>query len=143
MANGNMLVVEDDDQIRRLLVDYLEQKAAVRVDSARDGIEALHLMIRKSYALVVLDLMMPKMSGVDFLVSMVALASDPSVKALSELPSVVVVTAAGEEDVPAALLCERFGHVRAVLRKPLEVERLAEVIDRLAGAPGTGYLAES
>ena len=38
----DILVVEDDDEIRRLLVAYLEQREHVNVDGARDGVEALH-----------------------------------------------------------------------------------------------------
>src|SRR4051794_1388059 len=100
MATGNVLVVEDDDAIRRLLVEYLRQHSLLRVEAARDGVEALYRITTEPYSVVVLDLMMPKMSGVDLLDSMNAHISDPSVKHIDP-PRVIVITAASESDVPS------------------------------------------
>src|SRR5262245_60703225 len=93
MRDANVLVVEDDDTIRRLLVAYLKQHSYVSVEGARDGVEALHLLSTRRYRVLVLDVMMPKMSGVDVLDSVQALLSDPSVKALDAPPAAVVITA--------------------------------------------------
>src|SRR5687768_12713919 len=82
----NILVVEDDDSVRRLLAENLAARMPVEVHSARDGVEALHQISTARYAVVILDLMMPKMSGVDFLDSLNALTSDPSVKVLENPP---------------------------------------------------------
>lgn len=61
-----ILVVDDDDAIRALLRTVLRRRG-FRVDAARNGIEALELMGACRYALVILDLMMPLMSGYDLL----------------------------------------------------------------------------
>src|SRR5437763_13264402 len=100
MREANVLVVEDDDTIRRLLVEYLKQHSYVNVESARDGVEALHLINTRHYRVIVLDVMMPKMSGVDLLDSVQALLSDPSVKALETPPAVVVITATAASALP-------------------------------------------
>ncbi len=128
----NVLVVEDDDSIRKLLIDYLHESEHLNVDGARDGVEALHLIGTKSYAAIVLDLMMPYMSGVDFLDSIEALSSDPSVKTLDVLPPVVVITAAPQEAITSADIEHRFpGLVRRVFRKPLDVCELARDLKSL------------
>lgn len=130
MDNAHVLVVEDDDTIRRLLVEYLGQQAALSVEGARDGIEALHRISRKHYELVVLDLMMPLMSGVDFLDSVQALRADPSVTSLTRQPRVLIITGAPQAEVPAETLQRRFPTlVKGVFRKPLDVELLAGVVE--------------
>ena len=130
-----VLVVEDDDSIRKTLMDYLHDSAALDVDGARDGVEALHCISTRIYAVIVLDLMMPYMSGVDFLDSLEALSSDPSVKALDAPPPVVIITGAPQEAVASADLEHRFpGIVRGVFRKPLDVRALARCVQSLAEA---------
>src|SRR5439155_37935 len=100
VANFNILVVEDDDNVRRLLAEHLTARMPVNVDSARDGVEALHQISTTPYAVVILDLMMPKMSGTDLLDALVALSSDPSVKAMETPPPIVVITGAPESALP-------------------------------------------
>ena len=132
MPHGNVLVVEDDDSIRRLLVEYLREREHLDVDVARDGVEALHQVSTKRYAVVILDLMMPHMSGIDFLTSLEALRSDPSVKPLEEPPAVIVVTSAPAEHVSGDDLQRRFPEfVQGVLRKPVDVRTLATRVEAL------------
>lgn len=57
-----ILVVEDDRQIRRVVEGYLTQNG-YRVLGASDGEEGLLLAIREKPALLVLDLMLPRMDG--------------------------------------------------------------------------------
>ena len=127
MAQGNLLVVDDDDRVRRLLMEYLRERSCLNVDGARDGVEALHQMALKPYAVIVLDVIMPYMSGIDFLTSLEALLSDPSVKSLDEPPAVFVITSAPAEDVRADDLQKRFPRfIRGVMRKPLDLAMLGE-----------------
>ena len=118
MPHGTLLVVEDDDVIRGLLVEYFKSHSDVQVDAARDGAEALHQIATKDYAVVLLDLMMPHMSGIDFLVS------------LQALPTVFIITAAPDDAVPSRDIEHRFPSlVRGVMRKPLDVRALAERVE--------------
>jgi CheY-like chemotaxis protein len=131
MPTGHVLVVEDDDTIRRLLIEYLKQHALLTVEGARDGIEALHLVSQNHYAVVILDLVMPKMSGVDFLDSLTAMMKDPSIQTLAEAPAVIVVTATPAGDVPTGVLEQRSALVKVVMRKPVDIELLAEIVESL------------
>ena len=132
MSNGNVLVVEDDESIRRLLIDFLREHSALCVDGARDGVDALHHVSTRKYDVVVLDVMMPYMTGIDFLDSLEALTSDPSIKHLAALPAVIVITAAPQEQIAAGQLEQRFPQiVRAVFRKPIDVQALAQTIEQL------------
>jgi CheY-like chemotaxis protein len=135
MAQGNILVVDDDENVRRLLMEYLRERSCVNVDGARDGVEALHQIAIKPYTVVVLDVMMPYMSGIDFLSSLDALTSDPSVKSLDDPPAVLVITSMPQEDVRADQLQDRFPRfVRGVLRKPLDYPALANRVVELSGS---------
>jgi CheY-like chemotaxis protein len=132
MPHGNVLIVEDDDSMRRLLMEYLQERSSLHVEGARDGVEALHQVSTHAYDVVILDLMMPYMSGIDFLSSLEALMSDPSVKSLEEPPAVIVVTSAPQEDVSAADLQHRFpSFVQGVLRKPVDCRVLARRVESL------------
>jgi CheY-like chemotaxis protein len=131
VATPKILVVEDDDSVRRLLTEHLREQTDVRVDSARDGVEALHKISIARYRVVILDLMMPKMSGVDFLDSLRALTLDPSVKAMETPPPVLVITAAPATSLSDAVIRKRApGAVRAVFRKPLDVAALVASVKK-------------
>lgn len=136
MSQGNILVVDDDEHVRRLLIEYLRERSCLHVDGARDGADALHQIAMKPYSVVVLDVIMPYMSGIDFLQSLDALMSDPSVKALDEAPAVLVITSIPPDDVRADELQHRFPtFVRGVLRKPLDIAALGNrVVDLMTTA---------
>lgn len=59
-----LLVVDDDNEIRELLEFDLAQSGYV-VDTAADGVEGLNKALNYHYDLVLLDVMMPKMNGFD------------------------------------------------------------------------------
>ena len=132
MARPCVLVVEDDDTVRRLLAEHLAERMPVAVDSARDGVDALHKITTTAYRLVILDLMMPYMSGTDLLDSLRALASDPSVRSLEQPPAVLVITAASETAISDDVIRNRYPQiVCGVFRKPFDVAVLAESVARI------------
>lgn len=59
-----LLVVDDEDRIRRLLRMYLE-KENYEIEEAADGAEALEMALNNDYNLILLDLMLPKMDGIE------------------------------------------------------------------------------
>lgn len=59
-----ILVVDDEERIRRLLRMYLE-KEDYAVEDAENGEAALELALSKDYDIIVLDLMMPGMDGIE------------------------------------------------------------------------------
>ena len=59
-----LLIADDDNEIRELLEFDLSQ-SGYDVDTAKDGEEALHKALVGNYDLILLDVMMPKMNGFD------------------------------------------------------------------------------
>ena len=60
--NKRLLIVDDDKQIRELLVFDIAQSGYI-VDCASDGQEGLKKALENNYDLILLDVMMPKMNG--------------------------------------------------------------------------------
>lgn len=58
------LVVDDEDRIRRLIKMYLEKDEFV-VDEASNGNEALEQALNEDYDVIILDIMMPEMNGIE------------------------------------------------------------------------------
>lgn len=63
----NILIVDDDKEIRELVSLYLEAERFYS-DKAADGEEALSMLEEKNYSLVILDVMMPKKDGIETLI---------------------------------------------------------------------------
>ena len=61
-----LLVVEDNRNLTANLFDYFEARGHV-LDAAPDGVTGLHLAITHPYDVVILDWMLPRMNGPDFL----------------------------------------------------------------------------
>jgi len=64
MAEKRILIVDDDDEIRELL-EFDVSQSGYFVDTARDGMEGLNKALNNTYDLILLDVMMPKMNGFD------------------------------------------------------------------------------
>ena len=63
ISEDRILVVDDDDEIRSLVEIYLKNDGFI-VHKAVDGLQALEMMEKGKYDLVILDLMMPVMDGI-------------------------------------------------------------------------------
>src|SRR5438128_12411080 len=115
-----VLVIEDNTEVRQALVALLEAEGYGVVEAV-DGVSALRLLRAGDVhpCLIVLDLMMPRMSGWDF---RAAQSSD------RELASIPVVVLSAD---PLASQASRLG-AAAVLPKPADPERFLELIERLS-----------
>jgi len=109
-----VLVVDDDDAIRALLCTILRRRG-FPVDSARNGAEALERCNRCRYAVILLDLMMPQLSGYEVL-------DELQLRSREERPLVLVLTAGSE---PRNLNADL---VAGTIRKPFDVEMIVDTI---------------
>jgi len=83
---NRILVVDDEERIRRLLRMYLE-KEGYEIDEAASGEQALELALNHNYALILLDLMLPVMDGLEVCQKLRQVKATP----------VIMLTAKGEE----------------------------------------------
>ncbi|WP_164668729.1 response regulator transcription factor [Virgibacillus doumboii] len=63
-TNAKILVVDDEERIRRLVKMYLEKEDFI-VEEAENGTEALELALATDYDVILLDIMMPEMDGIE------------------------------------------------------------------------------
>jgi DNA-binding response OmpR family regulator len=111
-----ILVVEDDPGVQTLLNRILSRRGFA-VECACDGAEALNRLAAHSYDVVLLDLAMPKVSGIDVLRR---LEEDGRADLFSRI---IVVTAASTREIA------RLSRVK-VLRKPFDLDELMAAINR-------------
>lgn len=94
LRNVKILVVEDDPSMRKYIASQLE---AYAVDQAEDGLVAIELIEKNNYDLVITDLMMPRLDGMD-LVSNLRQSDE------TKNVSIMMLTArAADEDIVNAL----------------------------------------
>ncbi|WP_093857845.1 response regulator transcription factor [Tenuibacillus multivorans] len=93
VTNCTILIIEDDDDIHRMLVNLLH-KNGYHTESAFSGTEALRLFETHSFDFVLLDLMLPGLPGEDVL---------QKIRAVSTVP-IIVLTAKKDKETTVRLL---------------------------------------
>lgn len=86
--NYKILVVEDDNQIQELIVEFLSSQDYI-VDTANDGVEGYEKFKSGEYDLVILDVMMPKLDGHSLC---------KMIRNIDKEVSVIFLTALGDEE---------------------------------------------
>jgi CheY-like chemotaxis protein len=117
MRRLKVLLVEDDDGARELYA-YMLASAGYKVMAARNGLEAFAEIQVNRPDVIVTDIAMPVLSGLDLIM---AVRSDDE---LADLP-VVVITSFGEEIRKLAL----GAGATSAIDRPTELERILEMID--------------
>jgi DNA-binding NtrC family response regulator len=117
---ARVLLVDDDASIRRSAPRLLVAKGFA-VDTAEDGAAALALLETRSVDVLLLDLRMPTLSGVEVLA-----------RVKSRHPEIEVVMMIDAEDAPFALEAANAGAYDVVTKPFLDPDTLALVIGRAA-----------
>ena len=123
-GSGRKILVIDDDLAIRVLLQAVLKRMKFHVELAEDGAVGLEKLRRNGkFDLVLLDLMMPRVNGYEFI--------ETVAREYPELrPHIIVFTAAGKrgvEKIPADAVCNS-------ILKPFDLEKFIEMIsDCLAG----------
>ena len=123
-----ILIVDDNDDFRQLLQSFLERQGYLTI-SASDGSQALALLTRDPPALIILDLNMPVMDGLN------TARQIREQDQLRQVP-IIFVTAHGGLGIelygdPAIL----EGGAIEYLPKPLDLQLLSDLLKRLLEQP--------
>lgn len=116
-VKSKILVVDDNEEFCRNMIDILELRG-YEVVTAADGFEALELVKQDSLDLVLMDVRMPVMDGVETFKKIKEIAPDT--------PVIMVTAFAVEELIREALREGAFG----ALRKPLDFDKLFTLIEK-------------
>ena len=113
-----ILVVDDDKNLRNALKKTFELIGA-EVDVAEDGVNALELVKKNEYSMIMSDVNMPRMNGVS------------SLEAVNQSNlDIPVVMMTGESEYTAEDIDERNGVV--LLQKPVSMKQLKEIVENYA-----------
>ena len=127
-ARHTVLLVDDNAQNLELLEVYMEGVPDVRVVTATNGLEALKMVEEASPALILLDIMMPKMSGFEVCKK---IKSDPNTRDIL----IVMVTALNETgDVERAAECGTDDF----LSKPIDRRALIDLVRNMLATKARG-----
>jgi DNA-binding NtrC family response regulator len=114
----NLLIVDDEESLRTLLESELIASSEFAVDTAADGSQAINLVQGKVYDVVLLDIRMPRVSGIEVL------------KFLHEYsPTTQVIILTNYADVKTAIQTIKMG-AYDFLAKPYDIDELFNTIHR-------------
>ena len=114
---SRILIIEDEAAIRRVLVKILsEESETYKVDEAEDGAKGLEKATNEDYDLILCDIKMPKMDGVEVL---------EAVKKIK--PEIPMVMISGHGDLETAVNTMRLGAFDYI-SKPPDLNRLLNTV---------------
>mgnify|MGYP005847153383 CR=1 FL=1 len=114
---SKLLIVEDEEAIRRVLVKILkEDDSNYEIEEASDGVKAFEMIKNQDFDLVLCDIKMPKMDGIEVLE-----------KAKVEKPDLPIVMISGHGDLETAVETMRKGAFDYI-SKPPDLNRLLNTV---------------
>ena len=121
-----IVLVDDEEALAWSLASRLSKARDVEVETANDGEPALAMLQARPADLLIADVRMPKMSGIDLVLA--------ARKIHRELP-VIAMTAFKTADVQRVA----GASYTSFLEKPFEFDRLLELVDRAFAKPKVGF----
>ena len=125
MEEEYSILVVDDSRVIQQVVRHTLQKADYLVTVANDGAEALEYLEDEPFDMVITDVLMPELNGLELAAAMRA------DEKLSAIPIIMMTGTGNEEDVDVARSAEPDGF----LTKPISSHHLLAEVARLRGVP--------
>ena len=134
MEKRKILVVDDESRMRKLVRDFL-QRENYEVLEAGDGSEALDLFFSdKEIALIILDVMMPKMDGWQVC---------REIRSYSKVPIIMLTAKSDEKDELQGFELGVDEYISKPFSPRILVARVEAILRRTAGAAGEGQILEA
>ena len=120
-----VLVVEDSASIRKIIVSVLHGIGFVRVDQAEDGKQALDIMAHTIPDLVISDINMPKVNGLELLSAM---QKNPGLKTI---PFVVLTSEISDETFKQVMSMGAADYIRKPFSKEDLIVKIKSIVQWL------------
>ena len=124
LENIRVLVVDDSKSMRRIVRKFLESAGVLEVVEAKDGKDALEMMGKSSVDLLVSDLNMPRMNGLELLAALRARGFSPgicfvmlTVEAVQKTMNLALESGADSYIVKPVTQTVFLGEIRAALAR--------------------------
>ena len=118
------VLLAEDNKVNQMLATSLLTKAGHQVDVANNGVEAVHAVVHRHYDVVLMDMQMPEMDGLEATRRIRALPAE-----VNAIPIVAMTANAMVED---RVRCEQAG-MNGYVSKPIDVAVLMREIARCTG----------
>jgi len=119
LCGKEILVIDDEEDLLVVFKKYLVRQE-MKVSTARDGSAALALCRERRYDIILMDYIMPGISGLRLVQRLRKVAPESRI---------VVITG---KRIPEDSEQDLESHVVGILRKPLDLKRLGETLNRIA-----------
>jgi two-component system chemotaxis response regulator CheY len=116
---GDILIVEDSPVMVRTLTSLLESHGYKIAGVANDGIEAIKLYKEISPSIVIMDINMPKLDGIN---------ATKAIRKINPNAKIVIVSVASDRDIVLSVISAGASDF---ITKPVNPQRLITVINRL------------
>jgi CheY-like chemotaxis protein len=116
-GTGRRILVIDDDLAIRVLLQAVLKRMKFEVELAEDGAVGLEKVKHSTFDLILLDLMMPRVNGYEFIDRITA-------DSTFDRPHIIVFTAAGKrgvDKIPSGAVCN-------TILKPFDLEKFIDMI---------------
>ena len=120
-ADKTVLIVDDEAFFRKILRDMVEQEGFTVIAEAADGIDAVEAFRRHRPSVILMDIYMPKKSGIE---------ATENILAIDGKAKVVICSGQNYDDDAETCLA---GGARYVIQKPFIKEEVVEIINRVIG----------
>ena len=128
MQLNDVIIVDDSPTMRMLVAFALRKYVGLEIREAGNGVEALEVLARKPTDLMVVDINMPEMNGLELIK---AVRSDPD---NADLPIIVITTEGSDDDIRRGLQAGATEY----LVKPFQPQKLHSILDRLMSPGAAG-----
>ena len=121
--NIQILIVDDSTSMRRILIRFLSHNGFENTSEANDGIEALEIVQDGSVDLIISDLNMPNMNGLEFLK---IVKEDPRTK---EIPFIMLTVEAIQKTMIKAMVLNVDSYIVKPITEKVFIEEMVRVLE--------------
>lgn len=125
LAGRTKILVVDDDQLQRSLVREIFRQDSYDVLEAPDAPAGLAAAVEHLPQLILVDMRMPRMSGLEFI---------QSARANPDIKHIPIIVATASASGPQAFECLRSGAAH-YFQKPLDIAKLRSAVKTILGHP--------
>lgn len=135
ILNGLKILLADDNEYNRMVVlEILNLKADVYIDTANTGEEAVSLMKQNNYDIVLMDLQMPVMSGIE--ATKIIRGELPSPK--NKVPVIALTASTQSSDIESSMQAG----MNTFITKPFAVQQLIDTIAVVTGRKSNSVIID-
>jgi DNA-binding NtrC family response regulator len=120
---ARILIIEDDEEMRSLLEDILSEEG-FQTESVSNGSEGLRKVTQEPFDLILTDIRMPGLTGLDIL---------PVIRRLRPEAPVIVITAFGNEEIRRRSVEKG---ATGYLEKPIHMDKLKALVHEMVSSKG-------